>query len=219
MDSLLVNVEPLKQSLFQDFGSVIENPLELGLNDQNAFPKGLEANQGTAMKFPDISPLTNNYDKISAHAHAQSVINMFVCSPRKLLASPDSLRQGLFALHIMERHCYTTQTFVPLGLNHRNPGTMYLVIVAPTLPASLGGGPDVQNVRAFIAHGCQAVTYGVGTWHAPMVVVGDQAVAFVVTQFMNGVSNDDCEEINLISKEGQGINIAVPHFGSNHAYR
>lgn len=41
------------------------------------------------------------------------------------------------------------------------------------------------------------VTYGVGTWHAPMVVVGAGRIDFVVSQWMNGKMEDDCQEVEL----------------------
>lgn len=41
------------------------------------------------------------------------------------------------------------------------------------------------------------VTYGVGTWHAPMVVVGEGRVDFVVTQWVNGREEDDCQEVEI----------------------
>jgi ureidoglycolate lyase len=54
--------------------------------------------------------------------------------------------------------------------------------------------PDLENLRAFVAHGGQAVTYAAGTWHAPMVVLGRRRVDFVVVQFVNGVEEEDCQE-------------------------
>lgn len=137
----------------------------------------------------------------------------------------------LFRVSILERHPYTTQTFLPLGLagadvdtgNHDDNGdnnddddgndTVFLVIVAPSLasppppqpPAraqqsSLStphNPPDISRIRAFVARGDQAVTYAAGTWHAPMVVLGSRRVDFVVTQFVNGVADDDCQEVLL----------------------
>ena len=41
------------------------------------------------------------------------------------------------------------------------------------------------------------VTYGVGTWHAPMVVVGDGRVDFVVTQWVSGRGGEDCQEVEM----------------------
>ena len=49
----------------------------------------------------------------------------------------------------------------------------------------------------FWAHGGQAVTYGVATWHMPMAVVGEERIDFVVVQYANGVPEEDCEELRL----------------------
>ena len=85
------------------------------------------------------------------------------------------------------------------------------MIVAPTLPSEISGverGPDLSRLEAFLGRGDQAVTYGVATWHAPMVVVGRRRVDFVVTQFVNG-TGDDCEEVCVegvdVDLEGLGL--------------
>lgn len=100
-----------------------------------------------------------------------------------------------------------------MGLAANDPSAKYLVIVAPTLLSPTGdfpdpgrGPPDLENVRAFLAHGGQAVTYGPGTWHSPMVVVGEKRVDFVVVQFLNGVEGEDCEEVGV---EGGGFGVEV----------
>ena len=49
------------------------------------------------------------------------------------------------------------------------------------------------------------VTYGVGTWHAPMVVLGDERVDFVVTQWANGREGEDCQEVEI----AEGIEVVV----------
>ncbi|ROV92358.1 hypothetical protein VMCG_09125 [Cytospora schulzeri] len=53
--------------------------------------------------------------------------------------------------------------------------------------------PDHTQLKAFIATTDQAVTYGAGIWHAPMVALGPEGstVDFVVTQFANGVGIED----------------------------
>ncbi|KAK7756091.1 hypothetical protein SLS62_002034 [Diatrype stigma] len=138
--------------------------------------------------------------------------------------------ESFFEVKILERHPFTTQTFCPLGVDPSGP-RRYLVIVAPSLPlpappsapppsqggssgsegedsAALrqgqGGLPDIRNLRAFVATGSQAVTYGAGTWHAPMVALGPagSAVDFVVTQFANGVDVEDCQEVVLKRDRG-----------------
>lgn len=148
-------------------------------------------------------------------------MNMFVCAPRSLLPhnKSESGTEGIFPVSILERHPYTTQTFIPLGLSpHEAQNVRYLVIVAPSLPASQvdselpvpkGDGlpgrglPDLGRVKAFLARGGQAVTYGAGTWHAPMVVLGSRAVDFVVVQFANGVGVEDCQEVEF-GEGGEG---------------
>lgn len=181
----------------------------------------------------------------------------------------------VFDVRILERHPYTTQTFIPLDLSSQKrvlrdrvpdkkshdwkgygegdvditlDGTaeqdeeqeepVFLVIVAPTLKGQSAAAtrattskdtavsssdpttmstvgtlsdpvnegtvdsnrvlirdpPDLENLRAFIARGGQAVTYGPGTWHAPMVVLGPRRVDFVVVQYVNGVEDEDCQE-------------------------
>ncbi|KAI0842534.1 hypothetical protein F5Y06DRAFT_306072 [Hypoxylon sp. FL0890] len=129
--------------------------------------------------------------------------------------SDGSTEAGFFPLLILERHPYTTQTFIPLGASAR---THYLVIVAPSLPPDTAdkdlpvptgeklpgrGLPDLHNLRAFISTGTQAVTYGAGTWHAPMAALGaaGSAIEFVVVQFANDEPAEDCQEVAL---EGRG---------------
>ena len=126
-------------------------------------------------------------------------MSMFSCFPRRV----ESER---FKVGILERHPYTTQTFCPLGLARDDQETLFLVIVAPSLSDTVDGvsnPPDLPNIKAFVGRGNQAVTYGPGTWHAPMVVLGKGRVDFVVTQFVNGVADDDCQEVLV----GDGVDV------------
>lgn len=72
-----------------------------------------------------------------------------------------------------------------------------------------GGLPDLSKIRAFVARGDQGVTYGPGTWHAPMVVLGRESIDFVVVQYMNGVSNEDVQEVELEAGNAGGDGIVV----------
>ena len=143
-------------------------------------------------------------------------MSMFSCFPRRTLSKPRRpLAKGdRFPVKVLERHPFTTQTFCPLGLVSEGTETSYLVIVAPSLNSAVAadGGkslverpPDLSKLRAFIAHGGQAVTYGPGTWHAPMVVLGETRIDFVVTQFVNGVPQDDCQEVGI----GESVSVLV----------
>jgi ureidoglycolate lyase len=246
-----VPIEALTVDGFAPFGSVLENPASSG-----AATAGVQANQGTAIKYADITVMENYYHHALSRKPSRVSVSMFICSPRQLRQDGG---ESLFDIKVLERHPYTTQTFVPLGLRRDSIEAQYLVIVAPTLPASVSssrkntwsrakpypppqtetkgtagessvfeqgrqspfdnettqpsssawrihaktslpkgsGIPDLGKIRVFLARGNQAVTYGAGTWHAPMIVVGTKAVEFVVTQFVNGVDIEDCQEIEV----------------------
>lgn len=238
----------LSPEAFKPFGEVIQNP-ETHDEKMTGRLEKVIANQGTATKWLDVSHMENWYTLAPSRKPARSVVNMFVCKPRKL-----EERDGrkVFPITILERHPFTPQTFVPMGISPKDEKARYLVIVAPTLkptardqadertkpyPAEppkrqkslrerllgarpnpftndhtasttpsrsiLGterrpkgpGEPDLDNIQAFIARGDQAVTYGPGTWHAPMVVLGDKDIDFVVSQYANGVALEDCQEV------------------------
>jgi ureidoglycolate lyase len=236
---IILENELLSQSMFSAFGTVIENPapsLVPSSNLRTIPAKAVQANQGTALKYLDVTHMTNFYDSAPSSQQAKAVMNMFVCAPRLLVPSQQSNMEGLFPVEILERHPYTTQTFVPLGISPLEANeARYLVIVAPSLrpssadeklpvpPSTASSGalpgrglPDLQKVRAFIANGSQAVTYGAGTWHAPMVAIGKKPISFVVVQFANGVGIEDCQEVVWKGDNGNGICAPVPKVGTNH---
>lgn len=166
-----------------------------------------------------------------------------------------SRAKARFRVNILERHPYTTQTFSPLGLStgsesefkdENRAKTFFLVIVAPSLkgttvvssadesistsspknPTEIKSPPDLACLRAFIARGDQAVTYGAGTWHAPMVVLGERRVDFLVTQFVNGVADDDCQEVLLgehnavfVGLDGLGLDLGSAPIGDSNGER
>ncbi|KAF3902616.1 hypothetical protein ABW21_db0209101 [Orbilia brochopaga] len=257
--TISVPLAPLTPASFAPFGTVIENPKSTSTSTSPS----ATVNQGTAAKYPSISPFVA-YPPPSG-TPLSGKINLFVCSPRTLT---DGGRT--FTVGILERHPYTTQTFIPVGLDAHDEGRRYLVIVAPTvadetnttassnattsdsgatglvkrlwqqrpsayplksrLRTAIGnpanrppiypvpehssheekkdvsgtvkqkgrGLPDLSGIRAFVCRGDQAVTYGVGTWHAPMVVLGDGPVEFVVVMHENGVAVEDCEECEIV---------------------
>ena len=191
---------------FLPFGHVIESPLSLGDNSMPAdvplsAPAFMLANQGTALKASPVSPWIDQYSQSSSHTIGKPTVSMFTCFPRELCRHQE--HSLTFPVTILERHPYTTQTFIPMGLSPSDTSTKYLVIVAPSRQATqalpLQGPPDLANLHAFIASGHQAVTYGAGVWHAPMVVVGEKRIDFVVVQSTNGVSKDDCQEVDIQS--------------------
>ena len=277
--SIRIPIELLTPTAFNQFGTVIENPAtapsaKLPIPHRIPPPDSVTANQGFATKYLDVTHMSNLYTLAPSKKPAKAVMNMFVCKPRELRPNEPSMslpsswgdldieddedgngdyERQLLDISILERHPFTTQTFIPMGLSQQERHTQYLVIVAPTLPASASrrysdrpppyptpvverkkslrdifararpspytneaapppsqfsrlhpsarpkgpGLPDLKNLRAFVATGTQAVTYGAGTWHAPMIVIGDRPIDFVVVQFANEVGIEDCQEIIL----------------------
>ncbi len=215
-------LEPLTPSSFSPFGTAISPPFSSSLNSvPTSIPKPLHsqhqptavfANQNSALKTSPISKFTNKYPSNSSYPASNPRMSMFSCFPRNISGvGIDNSRPGkvAFKVSILERHPYTTQTFSPLGLSAEDKSTVFLVIVAPSLPSPatartssgetvrIANPPDLSRMKAFVARGDQAVTYGPGTWHAPMAVVGQRRVDFVVSQFANGIPDDDCQEVLL----------------------
>ncbi|CAK7268352.1 hypothetical protein SEPCBS57363_003050 [Sporothrix epigloea] len=235
---LTVPAEPLTADAFAPFGDVIENPRPDVHPSQFAAAFGslkpaaaakihnpVSANQGSATKYQHVSKLADRYasGRAPSGEASEPLASMFVCAARTLINDPTgSAGSGLFPVTILERHPYTTQTFVPLSTQSATD-TRYLVIVAPNLddaeiPAGMSttNPPNVQRLRAFVARGDQAVTYGAATWHAPMAALGmaDTALPFFVFQFANGVGPEDCQEVVLDSgpdsTEGMSVAVRVP---------
>ncbi|KAI1649122.1 ureidoglycolate hydrolase [Daldinia loculata] len=244
---LTIPTEPLTPSSFAPFGAVLTNPApdlrpsaaaaSTSSSSSSLLPQGygaVSANQGTAIQYRGLAPpLRDLYAHAPSGKGATPRTTMFVCGARELEperedgagASAGSNSAGIFTVQILERHPFTTQTFIPLSSSSSSSSSspvQYLVIVAPTLPPTSAdndlpvpedrdatlpgrGMPDLSRVRAFLATGSQAVTYGAGTWHAPMAALGPpgSAVDFVVVQFANDEPVEDCQEVAL---EGGGEN-------------
>ncbi|QSZ34774.1 hypothetical protein DSL72_007632 [Monilinia vaccinii-corymbosi] len=243
-----IHPKPLTQDDFAAFGTVIQNPAPESIPSpaiKSLPPNAVQANQGTAFKYLDVTHMKDFYGSAPSQRIANAVMNMFVCAPRPLLPSHDSNIRGLFPVTMLERHPFTTQTFIPLGISpSEQEDVCYLVIVAPSLtpspidetlpvPAhssqtstSYGnveklpgrGLPDLKRLQAFLANGSQAVTYGAGTWHAPMVVVGKKPIDFVVVQFANGIGIEDCQEAEL-ERTDKNICVVVPKLSRDATWK
>ncbi|KAJ6104996.1 hypothetical protein N7486_003685 [Penicillium sp. IBT 16267x] len=227
--TLTLTPEPLTPINFAPFGTAICSPIPRDLNvapkvsNLPAYnPAPVLANQNSALKYSPISPMLDRYATGPSATASSARMTMFCCFPRSLrtITQGRSSEKEVFDVRILERHPFTNQTFIPVDLSsHSKVGDgeeepIFLVVVAPTLKGEVATAknaagetitirdpPDLKNIKAFIARGGQAVTYGVGTWHAPMVVLGRRRVDFVVVQHVNGVDDEDCQEAAF----GEGI--------------
>ena len=265
-----VPIEQLSHASFSSFGEVIENPTSSSTSREEL--RLVTANQGSAKRWFEISRLTDFYNLAPSKKLARPSLSLARCQPRELrgleatTTNNTEPEQKVFDIKILERHPFTSQTFIPIGLSAEDSTTRFLIIVAPTLPVSKSredlkdrpkpyptpeqkpkrslldvfsrahpspftnersppspnapgaavdkpkgaGMPDLDSIRVFLASGDQAVTYGAGTWHAPMVVVGERPVEFVVLQNMNGVDIEDCQEVELKSDGDEGLSALLP---------
>lgn len=171
---------------------------------------------------------------------AEVAVSVFVCAKRKLERDEDGndgvFSVRILERHPFTTQIFiplsSTSTTTTASTSQTNPPLRYLVVVAPSLPpsqldASLPvpppstpstwrpplpgrGLPDLSRIRAFVATDRQAVAYGPGTWHAPMVALdttqgaGRESIEFVVVQLANGVGVEDCQEV-VFSDVGEGV--------------
>ncbi|KAF4125749.1 ureidoglycolate lyase [Geosmithia morbida] len=224
-----VTAQPLTSEAFSRFGDVVANPrphVHPSAHDGSLTANAVSANQGTAIQYRDVSSIRNLYDQ-SPSGRSSPKMSIFRCAAREDIGIVGSgaAAAGRFAVRVMERHPFTTQTFTPVA----SSASRYLVIVAPSLTPtgqdeglvvpSRGHGlpgrglPDVRNLEAFVAESHQAVTYGAGTWHAPMVVLGGKGTAldFVVFQFASGEAEEDCQLVDFEAGPDGGIHVLIPH--------
>lgn len=89
--------------------------------------------------------------------------------------------EGPVVVRAMERHAFSSQSFVPLG------DARWLVLVAPHAPS---GGPDMSRAAAFLAGPGQGVTYGADVWHHGMTVL-DVPARFAVFMWRDNSAGDE----------------------------
>lgn len=146
-----------------------------------------EANQGSAIKLVKVAPCTNNYNDAPSGHPATTNWNIFRSSviPEKWTSDASGT---IYNLTVLEKHPYSSQTFVPMGRSAEED--VYIVNVAP----DKNGSPDYEKVESFVFTGNTAVTYNVNTWHSPMVVLGETTDFCVVTN-ENDVPEENCVEV------------------------
>lgn len=183
---LLIKASLLTPQGFAAYGNIISTRHQL----ESATTESV--NYGTAVKQLKVVPVTNNYYLCDSKIPAEAHMNMFQCSPPVHLIKPGANKDEYqYTVKVLERHPYSTQSFTPIGIAKEK--VAYLVVVAET---GSDGLPDLAKLEAFICFGDQSVTYGVGTWHAPMIAL-NQPVDFAVLIHENGQSSEDCQEVYI----------------------
>lgn len=101
--------------------------------------------------------------------------------PSLSIAQPSEPASLPFIVKVMERHRFSSQSFVPINAKR------WLVVVAPHAPE---GGPDVSRLQAFVARGDQGVTFAADVWHHPLTVL-EEAASFALFMWRNATESDE----------------------------
>ena len=88
-----------------------------------------------------------------------------------------------YQFDMVERHPFGSQAFIPLA------GFSFVVVVAPP-----GEAVEPDDLQAFVTNGTQGINYHRGTWHMPLIALGENQ-EFLVVDRAPGTGN--CEECFL----------------------
>lgn len=88
--------------------------------------------------------------------------------------------EAVAVIRVLERHPYSSQTFVPLD------GSRYVVGVCPS---AANGEPELPRLAVFFADGGQTINYDAGVWHTPNQTLG-RAGEFVMLRWDTGSPED-----------------------------
>lgn len=174
---------PVTAEAFAPYGHVVQS-----YPNPHHVPKGVKTqsvNQGSATKYNRLSPIT----ALPAAGGAGQSVNFSVyrCAPVQQLGGHAKAR---FAVKVLERHEYTTQSFLPMA--GPDGPSRYLIIVA--LPSKDTGKPDWSTLRAFVATTQQGFTYKPNVWHHPAIAL-DKTLDFACITNETGNAKLDCEII------------------------
>ena len=137
-----LEIHPLTKAVFAPFGDVIE-----------ADPATMRfINGGTTERFHALSGAEALGDG------ARVILNLFRGQPR---AFP-------YAIEMMERHPFGSQSFVPLN------GRPFLVVVSKDEDGKPG------RPQVFLARGDQGVNYRANVWHYPLMALGQPSDFLIV---------------------------------------
>ncbi|GMM36774.1 ureidoglycolate hydrolase [Saccharomycopsis crataegensis] len=215
-----IKVEPLTIKGFAKFGSIVSPDEEIATSATNTNATATaNANYGTAIKLRKVSQVANHFSQSSSPQSQSTNLNIFRCFPPIHAMSNITNHSFQYTGKVLERHRYSSQTFTPMGRARNKVG--YIVVCCLSDDDDPNKLPDPQTIEAFYCMANQAVTYGPGTWHAPMIAVSEgfgsevsvkphDFLDFQVLISENDVDDDDCQECYfepgfVLSMEGSEI--------------
>jgi ureidoglycolate lyase len=117
---------------------------------------------------------------------AAELVNKRLSAKTNLALVRSNPAPNKFAVDQLERHPFSTQTFLPLDVGR------YLVVVCES---DASGNPDLGTVQAFECEGTQGVSYAVGVWHLGMQTLDAPGVFAMLVH--EDQTSADCEFRNV----------------------
>lgn len=180
----VIQPEPITHQAFAKFGELVRaypNPSEA--------PEGILHGGNPALQVTKLSWLSNLADSYKPEDNAKTSVGVYRAKPYT--------QSSVFDIHLMERHEFTSQAFIPMGKDAwegkgESPlpaGGKMIVIVAEG-----GNKPDPTTLKAFIMEPSCALNYKPGVWHHPVIVTAEMDLACIETQVGD---ERDCEVIEF----------------------
>lgn len=121
--------KPLTPKSFAKFGDILSADHQIGIKEQSS------ANYGTAVKVHKVSKILNKSKSAPSGKVAQANWNIFRCSPPNHLFTENDEGNTVYLSKVLERHPFSTQTFLPMGVNKEEDA--YIVICAKSKDGKL----------------------------------------------------------------------------------
>lgn len=129
-----IHATPLTAAAYAQYGGIISTDV---INKNT-----ISVNNGTARRTPEVVPTENHYHNATSGIPGRAVLNVSLANPRDdITAWRGAEGKSVLRIKVLERHRYSTQSFIPMGA-----GVQYLVVVTDG-----GDEPNLDAVNAFVA--------------------------------------------------------------------
>ncbi|POW11502.1 hypothetical protein PSTT_05244 [Puccinia striiformis] len=194
-----IPILPLNRSAFEPYGAVIESHLDSRASSNEIRSKVVNFG-ATAMKSDHVARLETAIS--SENPVAVPNLCLFSCQPW----SADSVSSNHLEWRLkgLERHQFSSQTFIPIATHTRTadqteqdqfnsqPEGLYLIVVA----LDNNGKPNLDSLRAFLGKKSQGISYYQNIWHAPLIAINNR-MEFVCWIYETGDPEIDCELLEI----------------------
>jgi ureidoglycolate lyase len=107
-------------------------------------------------------------------------MDLKVTEPRFWVNALPSTPPDQILIKALEQHPYSSQTFIPLGI------TTCMAVVCGTAE---DGGPDLEQLKAFLVPPGKGICYNRGTWHSGFMSIGKPNEVAVIMGLSGGLAD------------------------------